>query len=327
MGPVETEWLSNGSELVRATNYLPGAWIDRSPSPDRKIRLKIIGLEIGQLRCPTHGGRRAPPTSHFGCPAITLFRVRTSSAILKAMQTLNKVAGNVHSAHGWRDVLEHVGRPVTGSQCCGKPYVSTRTMPLLASPDLYAVHGSRGLQVAIRLKANAVLQESIVTSADPPRWSPGQPCSLASHAQLQLSGRFVEQQAPGGSPRSSGMPPAISAVPGFIVTNLSRPAERVTKFQRQRAHSGAAKVLRTRSTGRGCHDHSFRGQRGAVFSCTPWPTTWPTSCEHWLCRPGRALGQLSLREKLVKIGAKVVSHGRLSPPSTSGGRRPKSPVR
>jgi hypothetical protein len=39
------------------------------------------------------------------------------------------------------------------------------------------------------------------------------------------------------------------------------------------------------------------------------PTTSAISCGHWRCQGGGAWSLTSLREKLIKIGAKVVSHG------------------
>ena len=53
------------------------------------------------------------------------------------------------------------------------------------------------------------------------------------------------------------------------------------------------------------------GQR-CGSSCTPWPTTWPTSCAPGPAGGGRALALTTLREKLVKIGARIVRHGRES---------------
>jgi hypothetical protein len=48
-----------------------------------------------------------------------------------------------------------------------------------------------------------------------------------------------------------------------------------------------------------------------VCSCTRWHTTSPTSCARWPIPETIAQWSLTtLREKLIKIGAKVVSHGR-----------------
>ena len=46
-------------------------------------------------------------------------------------------------------------------------------------------------------------------------------------------------------------------------------------------------------------------------SCTRSPTTSPTSCARWPCREEVEHWSLTtLREKLVKIGARIVRHGR-----------------
>jgi hypothetical protein len=58
---------------------------------------------------------------------------------------------------------------------------------------------------------------------------------------------------------------------------------------------------RARSNGRGCHVGRSRPTL-FDFSFTRWPTISAISCARWR-RP-------SLKEKLIKIGAKVVSFGR-----------------
>ena len=101
---------------------------------------------------------------------------------------------------------------------------------------------------------------------------------------------------------------------GFIVTNLSRPAERVVAFYN---HRGTAEQY-IKEGGPGCHAASSATTRfGSSF--TPWPTIWatmrtlalPKEVEHW--------SLTTLREKLVKIGAKVVR--RLCHVPISRGRR------
>jgi len=41
-----------------------------------------------------------------------------------------------------------------------------------------------------------------------------------------------------------------------------------------------------------------------------WPTTWASSCGRCRCPRRQPWSLTSLREKLIKIGAKVVRHGR-----------------
>ena len=90
---------------------------------------------------------------------------------------------------------------------------------------------------------------------------------------------------------------------GFIVTNMSRPAESVVAFYTSaaRVNNGSRKA-RARSDGPGfpaAHSPPKRCGFGFMRSLT----ISATSCARWR-RPNR------LKEKLIKIGAKIVSHGR-----------------
>jgi hypothetical protein len=98
---------------------------------------------------------------------------------------------------------------------------------------------------------------------------------------------------------------------GFIVTNLSRPGERVVAFYNKRGTAeqwikeGKNAIKWTRLSCRTFHNNAVRLQLHALaynlanFMRTP---ALPQEVEHW--------SLTTLREKLVKIGAKVVSHGR-----------------
>ncbi len=66
-------------------------------------------------------------------------------------------SGNVHSAHGWRDVLE----PVVARYRDRKLRRYFRGDAAFASPDIYEFPEAEDHTYAIRLKANAVLQENI----------------------------------------------------------------------------------------------------------------------------------------------------------------------
>ena len=102
MGRFETEWLAT-EENFAVLNYLPGAWIDRVH--DRKIP-KIIILDMDSSVSPTHGGQEGSAyNGHFGCSCYHPLFVFNQFGDLERCALR---AGNVHSAHGWRDVLEHV---------------------------------------------------------------------------------------------------------------------------------------------------------------------------------------------------------------------------
>ncbi len=98
---------------------------------------------------------------------------------------------------------------------------------------------------------------------------------------------------------------------GFIVTNLSRPAEGVVAFYNQRGKAeqyikeGKNAIKWTRLSCHKFRDNAVRLQLHALaYNLANFMRTLalPEEVEHW--------SLTTLREKLVKIGAKVVSHGR-----------------
>jgi hypothetical protein len=98
---------------------------------------------------------------------------------------------------------------------------------------------------------------------------------------------------------------------GFIVTNLSRPAERVVAFYnhrgtaKQHIKEGRNAIRWTRLSCRKFRNNEVRLQLHALaYNMGNFMRTLalPKEVEHW--------SLTTLREKLVKIGAKVVRHGR-----------------
>jgi hypothetical protein len=98
---------------------------------------------------------------------------------------------------------------------------------------------------------------------------------------------------------------------GFIVTNLARPAQRVVAFYNQRGTAeqyikeGKNAIKWTRLSCRTLVANALRLQLHALaynFGNFMRTLAMPKTAEPW--------SLTSLREKLIKIGAKVVSHGR-----------------
>ncbi|MBF0251634.1 MAG: transposase, partial [Alphaproteobacteria bacterium] len=98
---------------------------------------------------------------------------------------------------------------------------------------------------------------------------------------------------------------------GFIVTNLSRKAERVVAFYNQRGTAeqwikeGKYAIKWTRLSCRKFRNNEVRLQLHALaYNLANFMRTLalPKEIEHW--------SLTTIREKLVKIGAKVVAHGR-----------------
>ena len=98
---------------------------------------------------------------------------------------------------------------------------------------------------------------------------------------------------------------------GFIVTNLARPAERIVGFYNHRGtceqyiKEGKGAIKWTRLSCRSFAANAVRLQLHALaYNLGNFMRTlaMPKTAEPW--------SLTSLREKLIKIGAKVVSHGR-----------------
>jgi hypothetical protein len=98
---------------------------------------------------------------------------------------------------------------------------------------------------------------------------------------------------------------------GFVVTNLSRPAERIVAFCNQRGtceqwiKEGKGAIKWTRLSCRTFAANAVRLQLHALaYNLGNFMRTlaMPKATEPW--------SLTSLREKLIKIGAKIVSHGR-----------------
>ena len=117
-------------------------------------------------------------------------------------------------------------------------------------------------------------------------------------------------KAAGWCPRSSGTGELYPRV-GFIVTNLARPAERVVAFYNQRGTAeqwikeGKGAIKWTRLSCRTFAANAVRLQLYALaYNLANFMRTlaMPKTAEPW--------SLTSLRERLIKIGAKVTSHGR-----------------
>ena len=98
---------------------------------------------------------------------------------------------------------------------------------------------------------------------------------------------------------------------GFIVTNLARPAERIVKFYNRRGTAeqwlkeGKAALRWTRLSCRAFRDNAVRLQLFALaYNLANFfrSLVLPGEVAQW--------SLTTLREKLVKIGARIVRHGR-----------------
>ena len=151
MGRFETEWLPTEPNL-KALADLSGAWIDRVHG--RRPPDGII-LDMDNSESPTYGEQEGSAwNGHFRCSCYhPLF-------VFNQFGDLERCAlrpGNVHSAEGWRVVLEPVIARYRGRGLA----LYFRGNAGFAKPEIYERLEIEGMGYAIRLPANAVLQERI----------------------------------------------------------------------------------------------------------------------------------------------------------------------
>ena len=215
-------------------------------------------------------------------------------------------SGNVHSADGWRDVLEPVVARYRGGKAKRRFF---RGDAAFALPDLYDFLVAEGYNYAIRLKANPALQRQIAHLLKRPV---GRPPTYVR--RLYASFRY---QAGSWSRKRRVVakvewrPGELYPRVGFIVTNLARGADRVVVFYNQRGTAeqhikeGKNAVKWTRLSCRTMQGNAVRLQLHALaYNLANFLRTLalPQEVRHW--------SLTSIRDKLVKIGAKLVTHAR-----------------
>jgi hypothetical protein len=150
MGRFE-KWLCR-PENPTALADLPGQWIDKV---HRRRPPKMTVLDMDSSESPTYGEQEGGAyNGHFGCTCYhPLF-------VFNQFGDVERCAlrpGNVHSADGWRAVLEPVIARYRGTV----KRLYFRGDAAFANPETYAFLEADGIGYAIRLPANRVLQERI----------------------------------------------------------------------------------------------------------------------------------------------------------------------
>src|SRR3954471_4605656 len=296
MGRFETEWLATQAHLPA----LCGTWIDgvhaRRP-PDGVI------LDMDSSESPTFGQQEGSAwNGHFRRTCYhPLF-------VFDQFGDLERCAlrpGNVHSADEWRSVLAPVIARYRGRGLA----LYFRGDAGFAKPELYELLEAEDIGYAIRLPANSVLQERIGhlltrPAAPPPKRPQVFFASFTYRAQSWAKPRRVVAKVEW---HQGELYPRV----GFIVTNLTRPAERISKFYHGRGtaeqwiREGKLALRWTRLSCRAFRDNAVRLQLFALaYNLANFlrSLALPDEVAHWSLS--------TLREKLVKIGARIVRHGR-----------------
>jgi hypothetical protein len=299
MGRFETKWLSRPENLTALAD-LPGQWIDKV---HRRRSPKTIVLDMDSSESPTYGEQEGSAyNGHFDCTCYhPLF-------VFNQFGDVERCAlrpGNVHSADDWRAVLE----PVIARYRGIVKHLYFRGDAAFANPEVYEFLEAEGASYTIRLPANRVLQDKIGHLLKRPVGRP-------PHEIRRYYASFRYQAQSWSKPRHvvakiEWYPGELYPSVGFIVTNLARSAEGIVTFYNRRGtceqyiKEGKNAIKWTRLSCRTFAANAVRLQLHALaYNLGNFMRTlaMPKAVERW--------SLTSLREKLVKIGAKVVSHGR-----------------
>ncbi len=299
MGRFETEVLTQPRNLNVLTK-LSGTWIDRLRE-HRTMRELILDMDSSVSE--TYGEQEGTAyNGHFACTCYhPLFCFNQFGDVEGTLLR----EGNVHSAKDWRAVLEPIVTRYQGRNL--RRYF--RADAAFAQPELYEYLEAKGFEYAIRLPANDALLRDIEPLLTRPVGRP-------SNTPVVWYAGFLYQAKSWSCARrvvakvewhSGELFPRI----GFIVTNLKRPPKAVVRFYNQRGTAeqwikeGKNAVKWTRLS---CHDFVDNQVRLQLFVLAYnlgnflRQAVLPRSVQHWTLT--------TLREKLIKIGAKVVRHSK-----------------
>jgi len=299
MGRFETEVLTQARNL-QALMDLPGQWIEKVH--ERKPLDKIV-LDMDSTVSETYGRQEGSAyNGYFACECYHPLFCFNQFGDLERCLLRN---GNVASAEDWRSVLEPIIARYRGKDL--RRFF--RGDAAFARPELYEYLEAEGYLYTIRLPGNDVLHreiEPLLTRL------PGRP----SNQPVVWHHDFMYQAGSWDRPRrviakiehhKGELFPRV----GFIVTNLRRQPWEVVKFYNGRGTAeqwikeGKNALKWTRLS---CHDFVDNQVRLQLFALAYNLGNFlrrlalPHAVKHW--------SLTTLREKLIKIGAKVIRHAR-----------------
>jgi hypothetical protein len=279
---------------------LPGRWIDRT---HRHRKLTRLVLDMDSSVSETYGHQQGTAyNGHFGCTCYHPLFVFNQFGDLERVMLRR---GNHHSAKFWRRVL----LPVIARYRDLTIPNFFRGDAAFASPKLMTLLEAEGYRYAIRLKANAVLERHVAHLMNRPVGRPSKKPKVFYYTFRYRARSWdrarrvvakIEWHAGQLFPRL-----------GFVVTNLSRSPRRVIKFYNRRGTAerwikvGKNALNWTRLLCRRFKNNQVRLQLFALaYNLANFLR------QQALPRPVRTWTLTTLREKLIKIGAKVVRHAK-----------------
>ena len=299
MARFETEFLPTEENLA-ALSCLCGAWVNRV---ERRTAASQLVLDMDSSESPTYGTQEGSSwNGYFGCTCYhPLFCFNQFGDVEGAMLS----EGNVHSAHGWRAFVE----PIVARYRARSMKKFFRADAAFADPGVYRYVEKEGFLYAIRLPGNNVLYKAIGHLWSRPVGRPSREPKVLYHS-FQYQAESWEKARRVVAKVEWHLGELFPRV-GFIVTNLTWWSKNVVDFYNHRGTAeqwikeGKNAVKWTRLSCREFKDNQVRLQ---LFALAYYLANFlrrlalPRSIRHW--------SLTTLREKLVKIGAKVVNHSR-----------------
>ena len=299
MGRFETEILTTRKNL-KSLMDLSGMWIDRV-GQHRSFDKLILDLDSSVSE--TYGRQEGSAyNGHFTCNCYhPLFCFNHLGDLERALLR----NGNVASADNWRWVLE----PVVARYRDLEISKYFRGDAAFAIPELYSFLEDEDYEYAIRLKSNAVLERHIQHLLTRPVGRPPKKPVIRYHQFMYQAGTWDRERRVVAKVEwhEGELFPRV----GFIVTNLSWQCKRIVRFYNQRGtaeqwiREGKNAVKWTKLS---CHDFMDNHVRLQLFALA----YNLGNCLRRLVlpRPMKTWTMTTLREKLIKIGAKVVRHAK-----------------
>ena len=299
MGRFETDILTQPQNLKVLMNQ-PGQWVDKV---HQRKPIKEIILDMDSSDSPTFGRQEGSAyNGHFGYTCYHPLFLFNQSGDLERTLLRN---GNVYSSDDWKSVLE----PVVERYREQDLIRYFRGDAAFADPNIYCFLEAEDYLYAIRLKANNILYgkiEHLLTR--PVGRPPRKPIILYESFQYRAASWHKSRRVAAKIEWHAGeLFPRI----GFVVTNLRWKSSNVVKFYNRRGTAeqwikeGKYALKWTRLS---CHDFVDNQVRLQLFALAYNLGNFlrrlalPKSIKDWSLR--------TMREKLVKIGAKVVKHAR-----------------
>jgi hypothetical protein len=299
MSRFETEILTQAKNLQFLMS-LPGMWVDRA---NEGKGLEQIVLDMDSSVSPTYGSQEGSAyNGYFECTCYhPLFCFNQFGDMERALLR----NGNVHSADEWRRLLVPIVNRYRGHDLLR----FFRGDAAFADPKMYRYLEAERYFYAIRLKGNQILDKKIEHMLTRPVGRPPKkPVVLYHSFRYQAASWDIARRVVAKIEWHAGeLFPRV----GFIVTNLRWKSSNVVKFYNKRGTAeqwikeGKYALNWIRLS---CHDFVDNQVRLQLFALAYNIGNFlrrlalPKSVKKW--------SLTTLREKLIKIGAKVVRHSR-----------------